>query len=137
MRFATIRRQGVLTGARLDDDRLVLLDAADPVDAFLRRDTAREIGELPAHGAHYAQVSPRPGHILCLGLNYRSHIREPGRPTPQYPALFAKYASTLTGPLDDIVLPAVSDHVDGEVELAVVVGRTVRRGDMMASATRS
>jgi acylpyruvate hydrolase len=127
MRFATIRHEDTLTGARLDGDRLVLLDAANAVDAFLRRDTAQEIGELPAHGGHYARISPQPEHILCVGLNYRSHISELGRPTPDYPALFAKYPSTLTGPLDDIVLPAVSEHADGEVELAVIVGRTVHR----------
>ncbi|MFI2707980.1 fumarylacetoacetate hydrolase family protein, partial [Nocardioides sp. CER28] len=68
---------------------------------------------------------PRPGKVICCGLNYGDHIAETGRETPTHPTLFAKYADTLIGPHDDIVLPAGLE-VDWEAELAVVVGATLR-----------
>lgn len=71
---------------------------------------------------------PRPGKVICCGLNYADHIRETGRDLPAYPTLFAKYADTLVGPHDDIVLPPGLE-VDWEAELAVVVGATIRGVD--------
>ncbi|MCP2200527.1 acylpyruvate hydrolase [Lentzea flava] len=128
MRFATVRQGDTLTGARVDEDgRVVLVDADNAVDAFLRLDQLRDIGQADAATVRYACVSPAPAHILCVGLNYRSHIEQLGRPIPRYPTLFAKFASTLTGPRDRIVLPSVSDRVEGEVELAVIIGRPVHR----------
>ena len=69
---------------------------------------------------------PRPGKVVCVGLNYESHIREMGREPPEYPTLFAKFAEALVGPNDPIVLPSVSDQVDWEAELAIVIGRAGR-----------
>ena len=69
----------------------------------------------------------RPGKVICVGLNYRAHILETGRELPEYPTLFAKFADTLLGPRDDLVLPSVSERVDWEVELGVVIGRPVYR----------
>src|SRR5262249_2171876 len=73
-----------------------------------------------------APVVPRPGKIICQGLNYRDHILEMAHELPRHPTLFAKYADALIGARDDIWLPAASEAVDWEAELAVVVGRTVR-----------
>ena len=72
---------------------------------------------------------PRPGKVICCGLNYADHIRETGRDLPAYPTLFAKYADTLVGPRDDIVLPSGLE-VDWEAELAVIVGATIRGADV-------
>jgi acylpyruvate hydrolase len=66
----------------------------------------------------------RPGKIVCLGLNYRSHVAETGRELPAYPVLFAKFANTLIGHRQPIVLPTVSQRVDYEAELAIIIGRT-------------
>jgi acylpyruvate hydrolase len=74
----------------------------------------------------YAPLVARPDKILCVGLNYRNHILEMGRELPDYPTLFAKYTSSLIGANDDIVLPAVSEMVDWEAELAVVIGSRAR-----------
>ena len=63
------------------------------------------------------------------GSNYRAHLAEMGRELPAYPTVFAKYRSSLIGAHDDIVLPAVSDMVDWEAELAVVIGAPIRHGD--------
>ena len=82
---------------------------------------------VPVAEADFAPVVTRPGKVICVGLNYRAHILETGRELPEYPTLFAKFADTLMGPKDDLVLPSVSQRVDWEVELGVVIGRPVYR----------
>ena len=66
----------------------------------------------------------RPGKIICLGHNYRHHIIEMGSPMPAYPVIFAKFANTLIGHQQPIVLPRVSTQVDYEAELMLVIGKT-------------
>jgi len=66
---------------------------------------------------------PDPQKIICIGLNYRDHAEESGMPVPPEPVLFSKYPSALIGHLAPIVLPSVSNEVDYEAELVVVVGR--------------
>jgi acylpyruvate hydrolase len=69
----------------------------------------------------------KPGKIVCIGLNYRRHAEESGQPLPQYPMLFAKWPTALTGPYAEIPLPPESELVDWECELAFVFGRRCRR----------
>jgi len=68
----------------------------------------------------------RPGKILCVGLNYSSHAEEQDRRPPERPMLFAKWATSLIGPGEPIVLPRISSAVDYEAELAVVIGSRVK-----------
>jgi 2-keto-4-pentenoate hydratase/2-oxohepta-3-ene-1,7-dioic acid hydratase in catechol pathway len=68
-----------------------------------------------------------PAKIICVGLNYRDHAEEQGVELPEEPLLFAKFANALADPGQPIVLPREATHVDAEAELAVVIGRTVRR----------
>jgi 2-keto-4-pentenoate hydratase/2-oxohepta-3-ene-1,7-dioic acid hydratase in catechol pathway len=68
-----------------------------------------------------------PVKIICTGLNYQAHIRESGVEPPHEPLLFGKFANTLIGPGDPIVLPPEATHVDSEAELAVEIGRRGRR----------
>lgn len=65
-----------------------------------------------------------PAKVLCIGLNYKDHVAETGRALPEYPDVFAKFASTMIGPDDEIGGARVSDNLDFEGELAVVIGRT-------------
>jgi acylpyruvate hydrolase len=69
---------------------------------------------------------PDPSKVLCVGLNYRDHVAETGRALPRHPDLFAKFASSLTGPADDLCLSDVSSKLDYEGELAIVIGRRCR-----------
>ncbi len=69
---------------------------------------------------------PRPGKILCIGLNYRDHAAESNQPIPDHPTVFAKYNNTVIGPGEAIVLPTVTEKVDYEAEFAFVIGRTAR-----------
>jgi acylpyruvate hydrolase len=82
---------------------------------------------VPVAEADFAPVVPRPSKVICVGLNYRAHILETGRELPQYPTLFAKFADTLLGARDELVLPSVSERVDWEAELGVIIGRPLYR----------
>jgi acylpyruvate hydrolase len=132
MRLATIRTEYGTTAARLDGDVLIRLNAAD-VGELLAGGvegpgrTWEEPVLVPVAEADFAPVVPRPGKVICVGLNYRAHIAETGREMPAYPTLFAKFADSLLGARDDLVLPSVSERVDWEVELGVVIGRPLYR----------
>jgi acylpyruvate hydrolase len=69
---------------------------------------------------------PRPGKVVCVGLNYHSHLAEIGERAPDYPILFHKAATSVVGPGQAIVLPRVSRQVDYEGELALVIGRRAK-----------
>jgi 2-keto-4-pentenoate hydratase/2-oxohepta-3-ene-1,7-dioic acid hydratase in catechol pathway len=66
---------------------------------------------------------PDPSKVICLGLNYRDHAAESGAPIPKEPVVFSKFATTLVGQGQPIVLPRVTQEVDYEAELVIVVGR--------------
>jgi acylpyruvate hydrolase len=68
-----------------------------------------------------------PGKIICVGLNYRDHASESGHKAPDYPTLFARFASSLIGPSEPIVRPLDSVQLDYEGELVAVIGTGGRR----------
>jgi acylpyruvate hydrolase len=132
MRLSTIRLPGGGTAAvRVDDDVAIEIGFED-VGVLLASVEWRTIAasaEGPVHDVadlDYATLISKPDKVLCVGLNYRSHILEMGRQLPQYPTFVNKFAGALIGAHDDIVLPASSDSVDWEAELAVVVGKRGR-----------
>ncbi len=131
MRLATVRTSTGTRAVRVEGDRHVDLGVADVGELLSLPDwqqRARRDGEVTsAEGTDLGLLLPRPGKIVCVGLNYAHHIREMGRALPQFPTLFAKYAEALLGPYDDIDLPPESDAVDWEAELGLVVGKPVRR----------
>jgi acylpyruvate hydrolase len=67
-----------------------------------------------------------PGKILAVGLNYAAHAAEQNAKTPEFPLIFTKCVTALIGPEDPIVLPRISDQIDYEAELAVVIGREAK-----------
>ncbi|HEV8623621.1 MAG TPA: fumarylacetoacetate hydrolase family protein [Acidimicrobiia bacterium] len=139
MRLATIRRtDGTTAAARLDGDELVLLPYPDVVALLAEpgwQDAAASAGgeRIALAGADLAPTV-RPAKVICVGLNYRSHIEEMGRELPDHPTLFIKFPDTLTGPYDDLVVPKMSRAVDWEVELGVVIGVPARRVDEAEAA---
>jgi len=131
MRLATVRTVSGLEAVRIDGADAIEIGAPD-VGALLSEPDwqarARD-ADGTVHGTRsldYAPLVPRPDKIICVGLNYRSHIEEMGHDLPDHPTLFAKYACALVGANDDIVLPSVSTQVDWEAELAVVIGAPAR-----------
>jgi acylpyruvate hydrolase len=131
MRLATIRTATGNRAVRVDANAAVETGEAD-VRALLERPDWVEHAAAaagPSHpldGVDYAPLVPSPEKIICVGLNYRDHVLEMGHDLPDYPTLFAKYTPSLVGAYDDIVLPRVSDKIDWEVELTIVIGRSVR-----------
>ncbi|GGK22257.1 ureidoglycolate lyase [Caldalkalibacillus thermarum] len=70
---------------------------------------------------------PRPGKLVCVGLNYVDHCEETGMDIPKSPVIFSKYANAVVGPDDAILLPPNSDQVDYEAELAFVIGKKAKQ----------
>ncbi|MEV7213426.1 fumarylacetoacetate hydrolase family protein [Kitasatospora cineracea] len=132
MKLATLRTGGTTRAVRLDGDTLTDLGYPD-LGALLEQDDWAAIAAAatgtayPLAGAEFAPVVPRPSKVVCVGLNYRNHIQEMGRDLPEHPTLFAKFADSLIGAGDDILRPAETAEFDWEVELAVVIGKPVRR----------
>jgi acylpyruvate hydrolase len=134
MRLATIRTAAGHRAVRVDGDRAVETGDADVRGLLERPDwrTHASVAAGPVHdvaGLDYAPLVPSPEKIICVGLNYRDHVLEMGNELPRYPTVFAKFAPALVGAHDDIVLPRVSEMVDWEAELTVVIGTPVRHAD--------
>ncbi len=81
-----------------------------------------------AHPLSEVRLLPpcRPAKVVCVGRNYREHASELGNPVPAEPLIFLKPVSSLIGHLDDIVYPPISQRVDYEGELGVVIGKRIR-----------
>jgi acylpyruvate hydrolase len=104
---------------------------------------ARDVGELLTSGGSVEEADggelldpdtitvrapiARPGKTICVGLNYHDHCREQGIEPPPYPPLFAKFANAIASPGDAILRPRVTEQLDLECELAVVIGRRASR----------
>ncbi|WP_436907726.1 fumarylacetoacetate hydrolase family protein [Halosimplex marinum] len=89
---------------------------------------------VPAAEADLLAPVPRPGKIVCVGLNYHDHAEEQDEEVPERPLLFGKAGTAVTNPGDPIVHPPELDEVDYEVELGVVIGRTAK--DVSAADAR-
>ena len=102
--------------------------AGGSVRELLAADTPRPGDERVAlHGVRLLPPVPDPQKIICMGLNYRDHAEEAGQKPPEHPLWFAKFANSLIGDHEPIVLPAAhAEYVDYEAELAVVIGRPAR-----------
>jgi len=105
---------------------LEALDANGLADLGERAKSAQQ--RIALAGLRLLAPVPDPEKIICLGLNYRDHAEESGQEVPAAPLWFAKFANSLIGSGQDILLPAAHpDYVDYEAELAVVIGRTANR----------
>jgi 2-keto-4-pentenoate hydratase/2-oxohepta-3-ene-1,7-dioic acid hydratase in catechol pathway len=131
MRFATFTLGGLPGwGAVIGDAVAVLSDrwpslktaiAANALDEAAV--AARSATKVALADIDWLPVLPDPGKILCVGLNYEAHRQETGRPVVGHPTIFTRFADSQTGHLTPILMPAVSDKLDYEGELAVVIGR--------------
>jgi 2-keto-4-pentenoate hydratase/2-oxohepta-3-ene-1,7-dioic acid hydratase in catechol pathway len=141
MKLVTFSRNGATRLGALRGQQVIDLNQADsslPSDmlAFLGAgesalQAARKAVDHTTNGIALSEVRlrapiPRPGKIICIGLNYRDHAAETGQAIPQYPVVFSKYANTVVGPDEAIILPRVSQQVDYEAELGFVIGRRAR-----------
>lgn len=132
MQIGTVRTDSGTRAARLEADHIVLLDPPDAA-TVIRNDALDEAAaadgpRFSLAAAHWTLPVPDPDKIICVGLNYREHVEEMGREAPPHPTYFAKYRGALVGDEDDIELPptAVSETIDWEAELCIVIGQAAR-----------
>lgn len=129
MKLATLRVNGTTTAARLDGEVFTQIEGYADLGALLgeehwQRIAAESTG--PEHQVSQTELETPvvdPSKVLCVGLNYKSHIQEMGRDLPSYPTIFAKFTETLTGPSDDVEAVAEDPQLDWEGELVAIVGR--------------
>ncbi|AKK10749.1 fumarylacetoacetate hydrolase family protein [Corynebacterium uterequi] len=135
MRLATLRSGESTFAARIESEHTaVVIDGYSNVGDLLQDPAwatiaAAASGELIRFvPTDLAAVVPAPRKVICVGLNYATHILEMGHALPDYPTIFIKFADALTGPFDDVVVPPyAAGALDWEGELAVIIGKRARR----------
>jgi 2-keto-4-pentenoate hydratase/2-oxohepta-3-ene-1,7-dioic acid hydratase in catechol pathway len=110
-----MRRCRFETGGRVADG---VAEGAEVVD--------RESGERLALSEVRLLAPVRPGKFLAIGLNYADHIAESGMQAPEFPIFFNKQVTCVVGPGEDVHMPRVSNLLDYEGELAIVIGKRCR-----------
>jgi 2-keto-4-pentenoate hydratase/2-oxohepta-3-ene-1,7-dioic acid hydratase in catechol pathway len=144
MRFISYRAAGastwgVASGRHVAGARALGLHEAIPTLAAFVQRCASDPALLAATGARAATLPgepldesallpciPQPGKIFCLGVNYVDHAKEGGNTVADYPALFMRSSTSLLAHGAPLRVPAISDKLDYEAELALVIGRTTR-----------
>jgi len=121
--FGALRDDGVVTlNDKVAQPNLRAALAAGAIDKM--RDIARRAApDRKLSAIKFLPVIPRPGKILCAGINYRSHAAEMARELPKQPSMFIRFADTLVGHIGELIRPRVSDHFDFEGELALIIGK--------------
>ena len=132
MRLASYRHNGIDQVGHVADDQIWPIAATNhlgPASLLAALDATPHTGGDPVavRDVHLRPVIAEPRRIICIGLNYQSHVTETKRELSDYPVLFTKFASSLVGAYDDIAVPPESTQVDYEAELAVIIGRPGRR----------
>ncbi|MPQ70490.1 MULTISPECIES: fumarylacetoacetate hydrolase family protein [Pseudomonas] len=139
MKIASFLNQGIPSYGIVDGDQLLDLQ---PLKAELGYDlkaaithglfsslTPEHLAALPrlALGeVTFLPVIPNPGKVLCIGINYATHVRETGRDMPTYPMIFTRFADSQAAHLQAILRPKASHKLDFEGELAIVIGKKAR-----------
>lgn len=125
MRIVTFSRNGAVQHGECLGDRIRLHPTATSAVELAVDAMAYPAGdEVAVSDVHLLAPVPRPGKVICIGLNYRAHAAEGGNAIPDYPTVFFRGPTSLVGPADPMILPECSDKLDWEAELAVVIGKT-------------
>ncbi len=127
MRLVSFELGGQVRAGLLDGDNVIDLAGAgfssvlNAIEHFemLKPDGRRH----PLSSVKLLAPIPTPRKLICVGLNYLDHAKETGAELPKVPTIFNKFATSVIGPGDNIVLPKVSQQPDYEAELAFVIGR--------------
>lgn len=103
---------GFVEGGAAAKEAVAKAIAAAPVSAVLDPERAT-----------FLPVIPRPGKIICVGLNYADHSAESGFKQPDYPTLFGRFTTSLIGHRAALIRPVLSEQLDYEGEIAAIIGR--------------
>ncbi|WIY24758.1 fumarylacetoacetate hydrolase family protein [Parasedimentitalea psychrophila] len=128
-RFGTTdnEKPGVIDGTGIYRDASSLVQdygrgqLSNAMETLLKADIS-QLPEIPK-GSRIANCIPRPGKIICIGLNCVLHAKEAKMDPPSEPIVFMKASTTISGPFDPILIPPGSKKTDWEVELGVVIGK--------------
>jgi 2-keto-4-pentenoate hydratase/2-oxohepta-3-ene-1,7-dioic acid hydratase in catechol pathway len=136
MQFLTFKAEGRVSYGVCRDDGVVDLGARlgqvlPDLKSYLQAKSLGLASDLPevagvdyrAGQFSYEPVIPNPTKILCVGHNYEEHRKETRRPKAAHPSVFTRFADTLIGHQAAMVMPQVSNSLDYEGELAIVIGR--------------
>lgn len=139
MKLASFIVQGRSSYGVVEGDQIIDLESLKPT---LGSDLKQAIGHnrlnelsaarlaslprIPLAEVSFLPVIPNPGKVLCIGINYATHVRETGREMPTYPMIFTRFADSQAAHLQPIVRPTASHKLDFEGELAVVIGKAAR-----------
>ncbi|CAN7277792.1 MULTISPECIES: fumarylacetoacetate hydrolase family protein [Pseudomonas] len=139
MKLASFIVQGRSSYGVVEDDQIIDLESLKPTlgsdlkqaighNRLNELSTARlaSLPRIPLADVTFLPVIPNPGKVLCIGINYATHVRETGREMPTYPMIFTRFADSQTAHLQPIVRPTASHKLDFEGELAVVIGKAAR-----------
>jgi 2-keto-4-pentenoate hydratase/2-oxohepta-3-ene-1,7-dioic acid hydratase in catechol pathway len=130
MRIGSLRANGMIRPVSLRGDEIAFLDT--PIRELLGRGLesikqadarAKETASLSAVQGQLAPAITNPGKVICIGRNYAEHAAETGHVATPKPDVFLRTRTSLCGPYDPIRKPKISDSLDYEVELAVVIGK--------------
>ncbi|KZC14313.1 Fumarylacetoacetate hydrolase domain-containing protein 2A [Dufourea novaeangliae] len=107
------------------DDLLKKAKREDDIDlwATIERIVAEGRSIIPEADVNFLAPVTRMDKLACVGLNYSGHCKEQGLSPPESPVVFSKFPSNIIGPRDNIMLPPISEKVDWEAELAIVIGK--------------
>ncbi|KVW89304.1 fumarylacetoacetate hydrolase family protein [Burkholderia cepacia] len=136
MKLASFLLDGRATYGCVQDDQYLIptasfLDRHPDLASVFRNEALTELEQnATSQGARVSAgatkplpVIPSPGKVICVGLNYKSHVAETKRPDSDYPSLFLRFADTLVADGDAVLRPSCSDRFDWEGELAFVIGK--------------
>lgn len=143
MRLVSYRHNGASTWGLLSGAQIIpagqlsadmpgtLLELIADKESFARlsKDWLNQPSQAKGHALADLELLPcieRPGKVVCLGVNYIDHAKEGGNQIGDYPAIFLRCATSLLAHGAPLRVPPVSDKLDFEAELAVVIGRTTR-----------
>ena len=142
MRLIAFEHEGrPALGARMGNEVVALADAVpglptDFLPALAALNLPEGAGALearlkdaprrPLAGLKLLPPVPRPGKMICIGLNYALHAKEGGNPIPDYPAVFMRGPTSIVGHGEPLIRPRVSDKFDYEAELVIVIGKRAR-----------
>lgn len=136
MRYCRFQIDNSIQLGLVAGDRVTPLSGIDPqlptemqdlfsvVELDARLAKAGDAASIPADSVRMLAPVAAPEKVICIGLNYRDHAIETNSPIPESPVVFCKFPSSLVGPNDPIILPTVSDSVDYEAEMVIVIGKT-------------
>ncbi|XP_003701388.1 oxaloacetate tautomerase FAHD2A, mitochondrial isoform X2 [Megachile rotundata] len=109
--------------SRIPNTLKKFLEGGDDMLKKAKRIVAEGRSVIPEAEVNFLAPVTRMDKLACIGLNYIGHCKEQGVSPPETPVVFSKFPSNIIGPRDNIMLPSISDKVDWEAELAVVIGK--------------